>query len=170
MTPQLRLGPAAIPLLSLVLLLAGSAQAQGPSVAGTWKLVSYETVTPAGVKTYPLGEDAVGLLIYQPSGRMSVQFMRRDRPRFKSGDAWRGTLEEERAAFEGFFSYAGRYTVDVKNGTVTHHIEICSAPNYVGTDVVRTFTISGNRVSLRTPQRQLAGQTSSSTLIWERID
>ena len=160
--------------LAFVLAVAMSAPlgaaAQSPSVVGTWKLVSYETVTPAGVKTYPLGEDAVGLLIYQPSGRMSVQFMRRDRPRFTSGDAWRGTLEEEKAAFEGFFSYAGRYTVDAMGGTVTHHIEICSAPNYVGTDVVRTFTVSGNRVSLRTPQRQLAGQTSSSTLIWERID
>ncbi len=144
--------------------------AQQPSVAGTWKLISYETVTPGGVRTFPLGEDAIGLLIYQPSGRMSVQFMRRDRPTFKSGDAWRGTLEEERAAFEGFFSYAGRYTVDAGRGVVTHHIEISSAPNYVGTDVERTFSLSGNRVTLRTPQRQLAGQTSSSILVWERVD
>ena len=146
------------------------ADAQTVSVAGTWKLISYETVTPAGVRTYPLGEDAVGLLVYLPSGRMSVQFMRKDRPKFTSGDAWRGTLEEEKAAFEGFFSYAGRYTVDAKRGVVTHHIEISSAPNYVGTDVERTFSISGNRVRLTTPQRQLAGQTSSSTLIWERVD
>jgi hypothetical protein len=144
--------------------------AQQANVAGTWKLISYETVTPAGVRTFPLGEDAVGLLIYQSSGRMSVQFMRRDRPRFKSGDAWRGTLEEEKAAFEGFFSYAGRYTVDHDRGVVTHHIEISSAPNYVGTDVERTFSLSENRVTLRTPQRQLAGQTSSSILIWERVD
>lgn len=144
--------------------------ARQASVAGTWKLISYETVTPAGVRTFPLGEDAIGLLIYQPGGRMSVQFMRRDRPMFKSGDAWRGTLEEERAAFEGFFSYAGRYTVGAQRGVVTHHIEISSAPNYVGTDVERTFTMAGKRVTLRTPQRALAGQTSSSILIWERID
>ena len=160
--------------LMLVLVLAIGAVEQPTArqliVAGTWKLISYETITPAGVGTFPLGEDAIGLLIYQPGGRMSVQFMRRDRPRFKSGDAWRGTLEEEKAAFEGFFSYAGRYTVDAKRGVVTHHIEISSAPNYVGTDVERTFSISGNRVRLTTPQRQLAGQTSSSTLVWERID
>ena len=160
--------------LTLVLVFSicavGPTVAQQMDVAGTWKLISYETVTPSGVRTFPLGEDAVGLLIYQPSGRMSVQFMRRERPKFKSGDAWRGSLEEERAAFEGFFSYAGRYTVDAGRGVVTHHIEISSAPNYVGTDVERTFTVSGNRVTLRTPQRQLAGQTSSSILIWERID
>ncbi len=158
--------------LAVAVALAASpvAHAQNVSVAGTWKLISYETVTPAGVKTYPLGEDAIGLLIYQPSGRMSVQFMRRDRPKFKSGDAWGGTLEEEKAAFEGFFSYAGRYTLDAKREVVTHHIEIASAPNYVGTDVERSFSISGNRVILTTPQRQLAGQTSTSRLIWERVD
>lgn len=157
-------------IVTLLLLISTPLGAQGPSLAGTWKLVSYDTTTPEGVKTFPLGEDAVGLLIYLPNGRMSVQFMRKDRPKFQSGDAWRGTLEEERAAFEGFFSYAGRYTLDLPKGIVTHHIEIAAAPNYVGTDVVRTVTTAGNRVILRTPQRQLAGQTSTSTLIWERID
>jgi hypothetical protein len=158
--------------LTLILMLAmiSTSQAQAPTVVGTWKLVSYDTTTPQGVKTYPLGEDAVGQLIYLASGRMSVQFMRKDRPKFASGDAWRGTLTEERAAFEGFFSYAGRYTIDSARGTVTHHIEISAAPNYVGTDVVRTFTMEGNRIVLKTPQRALAGQTSSSTLIWERIN
>jgi hypothetical protein len=144
--------------------------AQQVSVVGTWKLVSYDTRTPAGVTSYPLGQDLAGLAIYLPNGRVSIQFMRNDRPAFKSGDAWRGTLEEERAAFEGFFGYAGRYTIDAARSVVTHHLEIASAPNYVGIDLVRTFSMSGNRLTLRTPERQLAGQTSTSTLVWERID
>ena len=144
--------------------------AQPVSVVGTWKLVSYDTQTADGTKTFPLGQDLAGLAIYLPNGRVSIQFMRRDRPRFQSGDAWRGTLEEERAAFEGFFSYAGRYTIDAARSVVTHHLEIASAPNYVGIDLVRTFSMSGNRLTLRTPQRQLAGQTSASTLVWERLD
>jgi len=144
--------------------------AQQVSVVGTWQLVSYETVTAAGARSLPLGPDLAGLAIYLPNGRVSIQFMRRDRPRFQSGDAWRGTLEEERAAFEGFFSYAGRYTVDAARSAVTHHIEIASAPNYVGIDLERRFSMAGNRLTLRTPQRQLAGQTSSSTLLWERVD
>ncbi len=144
--------------------------AQQISVVGTWKLVSYETVTAGGMRSLPLGPDLVGLAIYLPNGRVSIQFMRRDRPRFQSGDAWRGTLEEERAAFEGFFSYAGRYTIDAARSVVTHHIEIASAPNYVGIDLPRTFALEGDRLTLRTPQRQLAGQTSASTLVWERVD
>ena len=144
--------------------------AQQASVVGSWRLVSYDTQTTDGVKSFPLGQDLAGLAIYQPNGRVSIQFMRRDRPRFQSGDAWRGTLEEERAAFEGFFGYAGRYTIDAARSVVTHHIEIASAPNYVGIDLPRTFTLEGNRLTLRTPQRQLAGQTSASTLVWERVD
>ena len=144
--------------------------AQQHSVLGSWKLISYVTETPDGRRTEPLGPDVEGLAVYLPNGRVSIQFMKRDRPRFQSGDAWRGTLEEERAAFEGFFGYAGHYTLDMKASTVTHRVEICSAPNYVGTDLVRTFSFSGRRLTLRTPQRQLAGQTSSSTLVWERIE
>ena len=144
--------------------------AQQVSVVGTWKLISYETETPDGKRTFPLGQDVEGLAVYLPNGRVSIQFMKRDRPRFESGDAWRGTFEEERAAFRGFFSYAGRYTLDTARSMVTHHLEIAAAPNYVGTDLVRTYSIAGNRLTLKTPQRQLAGQTSSSTLVWERVD
>jgi hypothetical protein len=158
-------------LVSTLLLFCGSGStAQQPPVIGSWRLISYDTQTAAGVKTFPLGEDVAGLAVYLPNGRVSIQFMKRDRPLFKSGDAWRGTLEEERAAFEGFFGYAGRYTIDAARSTVTHHVEIAHAPNYVGTDLVRTYSFSGNRLTLRTPQRTLAGQTSTSTLIWERID
>jgi len=159
---------AIVALLMLIATIAPAAQRESP--LGTWRLVSYHTETPDGVRTFPLGEDVAGVAMYLPNGRVSIQFMRKNRPLFKSGDAWRGTAEEERAAFEGFFAYTGRYTIDAVSSRVTHHIEVCSAPNYVGIDLERTFSISGNRLTLRTPQRQLAGQTSSSTLTWERID
>ena len=159
-------------ILALLMLIAAisPASAQRESPLGTWRLLSYHTETPEGTRTFPLGEDVAGIAMYLPNGRVSIQFMRKNRPLFTSGDAWRGTLEEEKAAFEGFFAYTGRYTIDAGTSRVTHHIEVSSAPNYVGIDLVRTFSISGNRLTLRTPQRQLAGQTSSSTLTWERID
>ena len=155
--------------LAVSVLSAAEVRGQQAAVVGTWKLVSYVTETPGGIRTYPLGEQVTGVAIYTSDGHVSIQFMRNDRPRFASGDAWRGTLEEERAAFEGFFSYAGRYTVDAARSTVTHHIAVSSAPNYTGIDLRRTFSFAGNRLILKTPQRQLAGQTSASTLIWERI-
>ncbi len=147
----------------------GSFGQQAP-VTGTWRLVSYITETADGKRTLPLGEDAVGMAIYLPNGRVSIQFMKRDRPRFKSGDAWRGTLEEERAAFETYFAYAGTYTLDLARSMVTHHVEISSVPNYVGIDLPRNFTLEGDRLTLRTPPRMLAGQASTSTLTWRRVD
>jgi hypothetical protein len=48
---------------------------------GTWKLVSFEELLPDGRVTYPYGEEPAGLLIYDAAGHMSVQVMRRDRPR-----------------------------------------------------------------------------------------
>jgi len=158
-------------LLALITMMPSTVTpAQTPPLIGSWRLIEYATETADGTRTFPLGPDAVGMAAYLANGRVSIQFMRRDRPRFLSGDAWRGTPEEERAAFEGYFAYAGRFTLDEKRGTVTHHVEICSAPNYVGTDLVRQFSFAGNRLTLRTPPRMLAGQTSSAILIWQRIE
>ena len=149
-------------LVSLIAVaIAAEPQAQQPQVIGSWKLVSYVTETPDGKRTFPLGEKVDGLAVYLPNGRVTIQFMRSDPPRFQGTDAWRGTLQEERVAFRGFFGYAGRYTLDVKNSTVTHHVEICSVPNYIGTDLVRMFSFSGSRLTLRSPERQLSGQKSS---------
>lgn len=131
--------------------------------------VSYTTETADGKRTFPLGEDVVGLAIYLPNGRVSIQFMKREPARFQAGDAWRGTLEEERAAFRNYFAYAGKYTLDSARSMVTHHVEISSVPNYVGIDLPRSVTLEGDRLTLRTPPRTLAGQTSTSTLVWQRV-
>ena len=84
----------------------------------------------------------------------------------------RGAARSKKSArrSRAYFAYAGRYTLDAQRSTVTHHLEISSTPNYVGTDLQRTFTLAGNRLTLTTPPRTLAGQTSTSTLIWERVD
>ncbi len=161
-----------IVLVSSILMLGafGRVEAQASAVVGSWTLVAYTTETADGKRSFPLGEDAVGLAVYLPNGRVSIQFMKRDRPRFQSGDAWRGTLEEERAAFESYFAYAGTYTLDARRSMVTHHVEISSVPNYAGIDLPRSFTIEGDRLTLRTPPRVLAGQTSTSTLVWQRVN
>jgi hypothetical protein len=103
----------------LLLVAASTASAQRESPLGTWRLVSYHTETTDGIRTFPLGEEVAGIAMYLPNGRVSIQFMRKNRPLFKSGDAWRGTLDEEKAAFEGFFAYTGRYTIDAASSRVT---------------------------------------------------
>lgn len=45
---------------------------------GAWRLVAFQEEKPDGEVIYPYGKDAAGLLIYDASGRISVQIMRRD--------------------------------------------------------------------------------------------
>jgi hypothetical protein len=118
---------------------------------GAWTLVSYEQLKAGAEVAYPMGKDALGRLSYDPDGRMAAQLMRRDRQRFASSSRYHGTAEEVRAAFESFLAYYGPYRIDEKAGTVIHHVECCSFPNWVGTDQVRRFEFDGARLVLYAP-------------------
>jgi len=123
-----------------------SRKAKDPFV-GTWKLVSYEVGA-----SHPMGRVAVGLLTYDANGRMSMQVMRSDRPKFrasggKEGGYEAGTAEEVMSAYRGYIAYFGSYDVNEKGGVVTHHIEGSLFPNWVGRDQIEFFKISGNRLT-----------------------
>jgi hypothetical protein len=106
---------------------------------GTWHLVSFEFRHADGEVTYPIGKNAVGLLIYTAEGYMAVQLMRTDRPAFASDDVFEGTSEEIKAAYEGFTAHFGMYTVDDAAGTVTHHVQGHIFPNRNGSTVTREW-------------------------------
>lgn len=136
---------------------------------GSWKLISSEFRDARENVTYPFGKDASGILTYHPDGRMSVQIMRADRPKFLSGDLQGGTPAEIKAAFEGILCYFGTFSVSEPDGTVTHHLEACSFPNWSGGDQTRFFKFSGNRLTLSTPPILFNGVLSIGNLIWERL-
>jgi len=137
---------------------------------GTWKLVSLEFQRSDGQLTYPMGRDAVGIVMYDANGHMSVQIMRPDRPAFASGDQLDGTPMEIKSAFEGFVTYYGIYEVNQEEGTVTHHLEGSLFPNWVGSAQRRFFEFSGNRLTLSTPPILFGGQQVTGVLIWERAE
>lgn len=136
---------------------------------GTWKLVSSEFRRSDGAITYPYGQDALGVLMYDAAGNMAVQIIRTDRPAFASGDPSSGTAEEIKLAFEGVLTYFGRYDVDATTGTVTHHVWGCTFPNWIGGDQVRFFAFSAQRLTLSTPPVLVGGATITGVLIWERM-
>jgi hypothetical protein len=136
---------------------------------GTWKLVSFEFRDSNDNVTYPFGKDAIGVITYDQVGYMSVQLMIVDRPRFLSDDPQRGTPDEIKAAFEGFISYFGTFTVSESDRTVTHHLDGSSFPNWVGGDQKRFYKFSGNRLTLSTPPIPVNGVSMTGHLIWERM-
>jgi Lipocalin-like domain len=133
---------------------------------GTWKLVAIEG------QQVPR-RDRVGLIMYDTTGRMAVQIMPLDRPKFASGNRRQGTHEEIKAAFDGYNAYFGPYEVNEAEGVVIHHLEGSIFPNEVGRDNIRYYEFSGDRLTL-IPTNMVDGKfapKSSATfrLIWERV-
>src|SRR6516164_7764583 len=71
------------------------AQGLRERLIGAWKLVSYvEKPVDGSAPFYPMGEEPHGIIMYTPDGYMSAQLMHPGRPRFASGDWFRGSDEE----------------------------------------------------------------------------
>jgi hypothetical protein len=163
-------------LLAILLGLAGAAPVVSEPAAtpvkerliGSWRLLSYDKQSESGEVTPAFGPRPHGRLMYDAAGRMSVHLADPRRAAFASNDALRGTPEEVRQAFEGYFGYFGTYSVDVAAGTVTHHVEGALFPNFAGTDQKRFFTLSGDRLTLRTPPTLRGGARFTYLVVWER--
>jgi hypothetical protein len=167
--------PSVSPLLALSLLLTLSFDPQTPMarpapaaarIVGTWELVT-RTVRRADGSTVVdpvLGEKPTGRLVYDASGAMSLQMMRSGRKDAISTPANARDAANPRVVL-GYDSYFGRYTVDEKAGTVTHHVEGSLFPEDLGDDWVRPFTLEGDRLTLR-----LTGEDGlTRTLAFERM-
>ncbi|HZV76962.1 MAG TPA: lipocalin-like domain-containing protein [Candidatus Babeliales bacterium] len=128
-------------------------------LVGSWRFISSVAEGESS-----LGDDPVGQLMYDASGRVSAQLMRRNQARFQSEDWRQATSEEKTAAWSGYFGYFGTYTIDASAGTVTHHVEGSSFPNLVGTDQVRTWSFDGNRLELFAD-----APWGPVSIVWEKI-
>src|SRR4026207_1105824 len=127
-----------------------------------WRLVAFEEEQPDGEIIHPYGKDPVGLLVYDPSRRMSVQIMRRDRDSFSSAEWESAPADEIKKAIKGFTAFFGPYEVDEENSIVLHHVEGHVLPESVGKVLRRNFTFSGDVLTLKpSPNRRV---------IWERVE
>ena len=136
---------------------------------GTWKLISCEAERDDGQVVYPFGANPIGMLMYDATGHMAAQLMRTDRPKFASDDRLRATLEEKRAAFDGFVAYYGTYEVTEEDAIVTHHVEGSIFPNNIGSDQRRGYKFLDGKLLLLPPPREVEGQQQIASLTWERI-
>ena len=162
----------------LLFAVASACFAQGSStpatgrnpVIGTWRLVSVETLRPGGEVSHEwMGRNPVGLIIYDPTGQMSVQIMRDPRPTFEAGRNRPETPEEFKAAYEGYYAYFGTYEVNEAEGIVLHRVRASLWPREVGRDYRRHFALTGDRLVLTTPAFQAAGEQRRNQLTWERV-
>ena len=158
-----------IALALLMLFATGALEAQQASAVhrqlrGNWRLVSFENFDEKGAAR-PAAFTS-GRIMYDAAGQMAAQLMQPGRKSLTSPP-----VEAERAAaYAGYLSYFGHYTVDPSNSTVTHHVEGSSNPNWVNTptQLVRWYAFSkdGNRLVLSV--KNAAGRVTG-TLTWQRI-
>ena len=95
----------------------------GKKLIGAWRLVSVEGTDATFHFAY---DHPTGIITYDRSGWMSVQIdVKGARKPFVNGPAF-GTAEEKAAAFDNYIAYYGTYTLDLKAGTITHHLEDAS--------------------------------------------
>jgi hypothetical protein len=138
-------------------------------VIGTWKLISLEHRTTNGEVSYPMGLNPVGWITYGADGRMGVQIMKAERPRFSTTDFLGGTPQEKLSAYESYIAYLGTYTVNENEGYLLHHVEGSLFPNWIGTAEKRFFTVEGTRLLLKTAPFMAGGREITGYLIWERL-
>lgn len=138
---------------------------------GVWNLVSYEATNKSSREvSYPLGPKPFGRLTYDAAGRMSAQLMN-PRRRAIGGSPERSTVaatqgascEEMREMLTGFSAYCGKFEVDESSRTVTHHVEACLIPSWVGSEQHRQFEFAGNQLILISAKQESVGR-----LVWQR--
>jgi hypothetical protein len=117
----------------------------GVALRGTWRLESWSLVYEDGrPPEFPLGEDAVGYLMYTTDGHVSASLARANRPPLDPASA--GSKAQ---AFDAFFGYAGRFEARA------------------GVNSLRHVELDGDRLILTGPDFS-PGSPRSHRILWRR--
>jgi hypothetical protein len=128
---------------------------------GTWRLESWSLVYADGrPPEFPLGENAVGYLIYTVDGHVSAALARADRPPLDVT-----STASKAAAYDAFFGYAGRF--EVRDGSVMHKIDFGTNPALSGVNSLRQVELDGDRLILTGPDFD-PGSPRSHRILWRR--
>jgi hypothetical protein len=130
---------------------------------GTWKFLNYvRTDLGTGRNLNIFGAHPRGWLIYTAEGRMMVIVVPENRKLLET-DADRIEHHKQMVA------YTGRYTVG--DGKVIHHVDVAWNEAWIGTDLVRSYEINGDRLTITTAPTKygLDAAEQVSTLTLERV-
>ena len=138
-------------------------------LVGAWQLQRWETVREVAgqgrTASLPFGAGAVGLLLYTADGWMSATIMADGRRPFSRANPRSASAVERAAAFDGYFSYAGRWSVE--GSRVRHEVTVALNPAMVGTLQVREARLVGRRLTLSAEEATEDG-LRRHRLVWKR--
>ncbi len=175
--------PIAAVVIAMVALGSAGKAAQGATASsvidqllGSWKLVSRVTTTLDGKTLVDPGLSAIpnGVLIYDRSGHVAAQLSRPGRTvdalpdECRAAEKVKGTNDTAQTIL-GYDAYFGTFTVDTKNGVVTHHLESALFPGDIGKDIKRNFSIAGDMLTIKFSTTTADGTAVVRTLVWARM-
>ena len=131
----------------------------------SWALVEYKSESKDGDVLYPLGEDALGTIIFTEEGHTAVQIMANDRTQVLSQEALAkyNTEVEKKMGQLGYHAYTGPFTIDEEESILTTHVELSLIPDYVGSKQARKASLDGDTLKLSNVQHP------ERKLVWKRI-
>ena len=151
-------------LLVIVILAISNAAlaADGDSLVGTWKLVSWQVITENGPPQNIFGAHPKGYLILTPEGR-SIVLTTAENRRSGMGDKDRAALHKSMLA------YTGRYRIEGHDFITT--VEVSWNEEWNGTEQRRHFRIEGNKLLIESapaPSIVFPGRRDFRRIVWER--
>jgi hypothetical protein len=143
---------------------------------GTWRLISVQTEGRNGPELDPFfNADSTGILVYDPSGWMSVQIAGQPRPPMAaepSRPAHRVDTAEaaqtKAAVLDTYYAYYGTWEYDEATSTVSHHIKSSLIPGETGLSYSQTVTLEGEDL-IFTRHQEVAGRPTVQKKIWRRV-
>ena len=154
-------------------------QATRQALIGAWQLQRIEILGPKGSRPDPFyNTDSSGLIIYDPSGWMSVQIVGQPRPamdapasrptpaataRVAPGDA-----QLKAAVLDTYYAYFGTWEFDEATSTVTHSVKASLIPGETGLRYSQTATLDGGQLIFTVRQETPEGAVVRKK-IWKRI-
>ena len=136
-------------------------------VLGSWTLEAYQFIDGDGAVTYPMGDDAFGMIIYAADGHMCANLMEGNRPKYVGKDRINATADEKVQAHDSHLSYCGTWKIE--GGQAVHTVTGSSFPNFIGHKLVRDMTWEGDDILiLTTPPVKEGDQVATAKLRWRR--
>ena len=158
---------AMVTLMFLGVALQTFAQSVQDQLVGTWTLTSIYIEGPDGSRLDPFGANPTGILNMDGNGRISVQFIGSDLPKFVSNGRLDGTPEENKAVVQGILCYFGTYSVSDADRSLNIHIESSSFPNWKGVDQKRFVALTEDEMKWINPTAS-SGLGFTGHTVWKR--
>ena len=135
------------------------------ALVGAWRLQRWEIVRADGSRTEPFGRDAEGLILYTADGWMTATIMAAGRQTLSHPNPRQAPAGERAAAFDGYFSYGGRWRL--VDGAVHHDVQVALNPAMTGTVQVRAVRLTARTLHLSA--REGSGDAAREhRIVWRR--